>query len=190
MTAARTAVVVTLAAALAVGDPSNATTLPSAHGIAAPHVSPTLRVPPIPKSLKALFRKKPPLRARPIPIRGTRPAVAAATLSHHVINLRFAQYTSEARTALVKIYRRGRYENVSVYAFCWAIERLADYYPSTAYHYPNASWRKIFFDFIFRYIRDAYVPRAIKVVESWTDVWDMAQINPRLAVFYARACYG
>lgn len=155
---------------------------------------PQIPRPPIPTFLRRLFRVKPPLVTRSVPrVRPAAPRPSFTTrvvLSVDVFALKYAPTTADARKALRRIFNRDQYERVSVYAFCWGADQLADYRANPSAYFGQLTWRRILFDFLGRYVEDYAVPPALQVVNSWTSVWNMAQINPAAAAFYVRACYG
>jgi hypothetical protein len=163
--------------------------------IASPGAAPQIPRPPMPSFLKSLFKAKPPPvpRWRPPVQRPKAPpprSVPRARLSFDVLTLKYAPTTAAARRALRRIYNRDQYEKVSVHAFCWGVDQLADYANNPTTYFAEHTWRSIFFDFLRTYVEDYSLPQALQVVNGWTSVWNLAQIHPAFAYFHFRACYG
>jgi hypothetical protein len=172
-------------------NPANARPLSALAVVSAPQIP----RPPIPIAVKNLFKSKPPPVPRwrpPVP----RPSVflprsvPRAALSSDVIALRNARFTTDARKALRRIFNRDRYEKFSVYAFCWGVDQLADHWNDPNAYFSERTWASILYDSLRSNVENYSVPKAIQVVNGWLNVWNMAQIDPRLAYFYFRACYG
>jgi hypothetical protein len=116
--------------------------------------------------------------------------VPRARLSFDVLTLRIARRTQDARKALRRIYKRDRYEKASVHAFCWGVDQLADYRNDPNAYFSERTWASILYDVLSSRVEDYSPLKAFQVVNGWLNAGELAQIHPRLAYFYLRACYG
>jgi hypothetical protein len=157
--------------------------------------APQIPRPPIPIVVKNLFKAKPPPLPKwrpslPRPSVVLPRSVPRLRLRVDVFTLRTARNTADARNALRRIFNRDQYERFSVHAFCWGADQLADYWSDPNAYFSERTWASIFYDFLRSNVENYVVPKAVQVVNGWLNGWDMAQIHPRLAYFYFRACYG